>query len=69
MLISFWKSRRVRPFIKRDDSLIPIGRERSKIIVGAVVVIEIEMLEPDDLMKLNPLRQKPRGIFEFHAGG
>ena len=39
------------------------------IIVGAVVVIEIEMLESDDLMKFNPLRQIPRGVLEFQGRG
>ena len=28
VLIRLWSRRRVRPFIKRDDSLIPIGRQR-----------------------------------------
>ena len=57
----------MRPFIKRDDSLFLIGRERSAVIVGAVVVIEIEVFEPDDLMKFDPLRKIPRGILEFQG--
>jgi hypothetical protein len=65
VLICLWGRGRVRPLIQRDDSLIPIRREGSQIIVGAVVVIEIEMLEPNDLMKFNPFRQVSRGILEF----
>src|SRR5437763_1851656 len=69
VLISCWKSRRLRPFIKCDASLIPIRRKCFDVIIGAVVVVEIKMLEPDDLVKFNPFWQESGSIFEFHADG
>src|ERR1051325_10995334 len=56
MLVRRRESRSVRPFIKRDASFVSVGRERLDVIVCAIIIIEIKMFEPDDLMKLNPFR-------------
>jgi hypothetical protein len=44
-----------------------ISNERLEIIIGAVVVIQIKMLESYDLVEFNPFWEKSRGIFEFHT--
>ena len=68
MLISFWKGWRLRPFVKRDASLIAIWRKCFNVVVSTVVVVEVKMLKTYDLVKFNPFRQISRNIFEFHAG-
>ena len=52
---------------KRDASLITIRRKCFDVIIGAVIVVEIKMLEPYDLVKFNPFWQESGSIFEFHA--
>src|SRR5262245_40970017 len=68
VLISLWKGGRFGPFVERDASLIAVRSKCFDVIVGAVVVIEVKMLKPYDLVKFNPFRQISRDIFEFHAG-
>lgn len=68
VLVSFWKSRLVGPFIKGDASFLPIRLQRFDVIIGTIIIVEVKVLKSDDLMKLNPLWQESRGIFEFQTG-
>jgi hypothetical protein len=38
------------------------------VTIGAVIVVQIKVFEPYDLMKFKPFWQESRCIFEFHAG-
>ncbi len=65
MLVALRKSRYLWPFIKGDTPLFTIRSKCSKVVVSTIVVVEIKVFEADDLVKLNPFRQKPCNIFEL----
>ncbi len=65
MLIAFRKSRYVRPLIKGNAALLTIWSERSTVVVGTVIVVEIKVLEAHHLVKFDPFWEKPGSIFEF----
>jgi hypothetical protein len=47
-------SRHLWPFGQRDNTLVYIGLQHLQIVVGRVIVIEVEMIHPNQQMILYP---------------
>ena len=65
MLVTVGKSRCFRPFIKGNASLLTIWSKCYKVVVDAVVAVEIKVFKAHHLVKFNPFWEELGSILNF----